>query len=245
MAGNQRHICRQFQGVSRRLASLCQHPQVRIAQASMQVPYLAMHICRSLVVSHTDPKMMTLRSASGTQLVTFRTKKYHQMYHFPQPVNHMDALFYTHNNNVNTKDILKHWIREPSKFRTTPNQVYKTKLLRKACQLLIIFSCRLYGQESTKTFPESQVIVLDHFSSEGRPFNWSDMLALQLKVHVSNAQSLPTSEQAKFYMSVYLLDAICNQLQFPGMGWVVYFHIYMIHLFGKMIHMLQRQIISM
>lgn len=45
------------------------------------------------------------------------------------------------------------------------------------------------------------------------------MLALQLKVHVSNARNLPKDGQARFYMFVYLLDAICAQQQFPGMGW--------------------------
>ena len=51
------------------------------------------------------------------------------------------------------------------------------------------------------------------------PFNWSDMLALQLELHVSNAQNPPMDGQARFYMSTYLLDVICAQKQFLGMGW--------------------------
>jgi len=82
------------------------------------------------IVSHIDPEVMTLSSSSGTQLATFRTEKYHQMYHLPQSVNRMDALFDTPNNNVNTRDIMKHWVKEPLKFRLTPNQVYKTKSLK-------------------------------------------------------------------------------------------------------------------
>ena len=109
------------------------------------------------------------------------------MHHLPQLVNRMDALFYTPNNNVNTRDIMMRWVKYSSKFRSTPNHVYKTKSLRKAYQILIIFSCHLYGQESTHTFPQNWVVVLDQLASEGRPFNWSYMLALQLKVDVSNA----------------------------------------------------------
>lgn len=37
---------------------------------------------------------MTLSSASETHLSTFRTDNYHHMYHLPQPVNHMDEIFY-------------------------------------------------------------------------------------------------------------------------------------------------------
>lgn len=73
------------------------------------------------VVSHTDPEMMTLSNTSGTHFSTFRSEKYHQMYHFPQSVNYMNALLFTPNNNVNSRDILKRWVKEPSKFRTTPN----------------------------------------------------------------------------------------------------------------------------
>ena len=74
------------------------------------------------------------------------------MYQLPQPVNHMDALFYATHNFVNTRDIIKRWVKEPFKFRETPNHVYNTKSLRKAYQSLTIFACWLYGQERMKTF---------------------------------------------------------------------------------------------
>lgn len=92
------------------------------------------------------------------------------MYHFPLPVSRMDALLYTPNNSMNTRDILKHWVREPSKFRMEPNQIYKTKALRKAYQFLVILTCCLYGQGSTETFPQSWVAMLDQLESEGKPF---------------------------------------------------------------------------
>ena len=86
-------------------------------------------------------------------------------------------------------------VKEPSNFRVTPTHVYKKKSLRKAYQFLIIFACQLYGQESMETFLQSWVVMLDQLESEGKPFNWSDMLALKLKVHVSNAQSPPKDWQ--------------------------------------------------
>ena len=89
---------------------------------------------------------------------------------FLQSVNYMDALFFTPNNNVNSRDILKHWVKEPSKLMKTPNQVYKTKSLRKSYQILVIFACHLYGQDSTETFSQSWVVMLDQLANEGRPF---------------------------------------------------------------------------
>lgn len=101
----------------------------------------------------------------------------------------------------------------------TPNQVYTTKSLGIAYQLLAIFTCRLYGQESMETFLQSWVVMLDRLTNEGIPFHWSDMLALQLKIHVSNVYNLHKDEKARFFMSAYLLDEICAEQQFPGMGW--------------------------
>lgn len=103
------------------------------------------------VASHTDHKMMILRNTSGTQLASFRKENYYHIYHFPQPVNYMDALFLTPNNNLNIIYIKKCWVKEPSNFRMTPNQVSKMKSLKKAYQLLFIFACHLYGYESMET----------------------------------------------------------------------------------------------
>ena len=75
------------------------------------------------------------------------------MYHFPKPMITMETPFSIPSSNANSSDILKSWVKEPAKFRMTPNQIYKMKILRKAYQYLVIFACCLYGQESTKTFP--------------------------------------------------------------------------------------------
>lgn len=141
------------------------------------------------------------------------------MYHFPKPMKCMDSLFYAAHSYVNTRDIIKHWVKEPSKFKQTPTHACKTKSLGKAYQFLIIFSCRIYRQKSTKTFREGWEILLDQLVRDGRPFNWSDLLVQQLKSHVAKAWNLPKNEQTRFFMSKYLLDAICAQQQFPSMNW--------------------------
>lgn len=85
------------------------------------------------------------------------------------------------NNNANSRDIMKNWVKDPTRFKMTPNHIYKTKILQKENQYLVIFACRLYGQESMETFPQSWVIALDQLAREGKPCNWSGMLAHQLK----------------------------------------------------------------
>ena len=137
-------------------------------------------------ISHIDPETMTLSSVSGTKIATFKAQDYEQMYHMLKPIITMETPFSIPSNSK-SKDILKKQVKELAKFRMTPNKIYKTKTLRKAYQYLIIFSCRLYGQESTETFPQIWVIVLDQLAREGKSCNWSDMLAHQLKEYVTRA----------------------------------------------------------
>ena len=93
------------------------------------------------------------------------------MYHMSKPVVTMETPFNILSSNANSRDILKIWVKESAKFRMTPNQIYKTKILRKVYQYLVSFSCYLYGQESMETFPQSWVIALDKLASEGKACN--------------------------------------------------------------------------
>lgn len=61
--------------------------------------------------------------------------------------------------------------------------------------------------------------MLEQLENEGNPFNCSNKLAFQLKVHLSNAWSLAKDQQEKIFMSTYLLNAICARQQFHGIGW--------------------------
>lgn len=92
---------------------------------------------------------MTLSSANGKNLATFRAEEFQQMYHLLESVKHMDSLFYATHSYVSARYIVKHWVKYLLKFRQMPTHVYNTKSLRKTYQFLIIYACIIYGQEST------------------------------------------------------------------------------------------------
>lgn len=141
-----------------------------------------------LIISHTDPKTMTLSSVSGMKLATSWTQDYDEMYQMSKPMTIMETPFNLHGSSANSRDMLKNWVKEPTRFGMTPNQIYKTKILWKVYQYLVIFSRRLYGQESTETFPQSWVITLDQLAREGKPCNWFGILVHQLKEQVMRAR---------------------------------------------------------
>lgn len=69
---------------------------------------------------------------------------------------------------LETSSNIGRWVKEMSRFRQTPNHVYKTKYLRKAYHFLIIFACRIYGQESTIFFCEGWVVLLQQLLKKMR-----------------------------------------------------------------------------
>lgn len=114
---------------------------------------------------------MTWNIVSGMKIATFMVQDYDEMYQMLHPISIMESPFSIPSSNANSREILKNWVKELVRFRMTPNQVYKTKILQKAYQYLVIFACRLYGQESMETFPQSWVITLDQLAREGKACN--------------------------------------------------------------------------
>lgn len=72
------------------------------------------------IVSHTDLETMLLSSVSGTKLATFTAENFQEMYHLLQLVNEIAALFTHPSSSANSRDILKSWVRDSSKFRMGP-----------------------------------------------------------------------------------------------------------------------------
>jgi len=81
------------------------------------------------IVSQNDPKTMTLSSVNGTKLATFWERDYDEMYQMLEPMTITKTPFTLSNNSANSRDIMKSWVKEPARFRLTPNQIYKTKIL--------------------------------------------------------------------------------------------------------------------
>jgi hypothetical protein len=79
--------------------------------------------------------------------------------------------------------------------------------------------CRVFGKKKPCHFPPEWVPFLEE-ASEGYSFNWdkilSDNIAKEiLDYRAARAQGQPVA----FYMSVYLMDAICFMTPFPMMNW--------------------------
>jgi hypothetical protein len=89
-------------------------------------------------------------------------------------------------------DMIRGWARHENKFRVDIHEIYATDSLNEYMVYVAMMLCRLYGKKDPY-----------HFSVEWTPF----------LEEVSEGQSVA------FYMSAYIMDAICFMTPFPLMNW--------------------------
>jgi hypothetical protein len=79
--------------------------------------------------------------------------------------------------------------------------------------------CRLYGKKNPAHFSVDWVPIINEVA-EGFTFHWgkllSDNLVKQIGIYTSHKSK---GEPTPFYMSAYIMDAICYKTPFPLMNW--------------------------
>jgi hypothetical protein len=82
-----------------------------------------------------------------------------------------------------------------------------------------MMTCRLYGREETTHFFLLWVPLM-HTVIEGCSFDWSKLLSNSLTSWITKYQTQRASGKAtSFFMSTYIMDAMCFRMPFPLMSW--------------------------
>jgi hypothetical protein len=116
-------------------------------------------------------------------------------------------------------DLIKDWVSHPAKFRVDSNGIYSISSLEPHFKYIAMMTCRLYRREYTTHF-FLQWVPLIYSIAEGSSFNWAKMLSDSLTSRITEYQTQKESgKAASFFMSAYLMDAICSMTPFPLMNW--------------------------
>jgi hypothetical protein len=116
-------------------------------------------------------------------------------------------------------DIIKTWWGVPAKFRADSHGVYATASLNEYMVYIAMMLCRLFGRKIPTHFPAEWVPIM-HEVAEGFTFNWDKILSDNLTKEIVEYQMEKSKGQpASFYMSAYVMDAICYMTPFPLMNW--------------------------
>jgi hypothetical protein len=116
-------------------------------------------------------------------------------------------------------DMIKGWARDENKFRANKHGIYATASLNEYMVYLGMMLCRLFGRKDPFHFNADWTPFLEEVS-EGRSFNWHKILSDNITSEVMNYKTARAKGQpVAFYMSAYIMDAICFRTPFPLMNW--------------------------
>jgi hypothetical protein len=116
-------------------------------------------------------------------------------------------------------DMIREWVRDKNKFRAESQGIYATASLSDCMRYLAMMLCRLYGKKDSNHFSAEWTPLLEEVS-EGHSFNWHKILSDNITTEVTNYKAARAKGQpVAFYMSAYIMDAICFRTPFPLMSW--------------------------
>jgi hypothetical protein len=79
--------------------------------------------------------------------------------------------------------------------------------------------CRLFGKNNPTHFSVEWVAIMNEVA-EGYTFNWDKMLSDNLAKEIADYKlEKSKGKPTPFYMSAYVMDAICFMTHFPLMNW--------------------------
>jgi len=115
-------------------------------------------------------------------------------------------------------DLIKGWWIFPSKFRADTHGIYATASLNEYMVYVAMMLCRLFGKKNPCHILAEWVPFLEE-SSEGYSFNWGKILSNNIAKEVLDYRVARARGQLMaFYMSTYIMDAICFMTPFPLMN---------------------------
>jgi hypothetical protein len=115
--------------------------------------------------------------------------------------------------------LIKDWVSRSSSFRVNSEGIYSISSLEPNYRYVAMMTCRLFGSEDTAHF-YVQWVPLIFRVAEGCSFNWAKILSDNLFNKITEYQEKKAAgKPSGFYMSAYIMDAICARTPFPLMKW--------------------------
>jgi hypothetical protein len=114
--------------------------------------------------------------------------------------------------------LIKDWVSNTVKFRADTHDIYSIASLEPQYKYVAMMTYQLYGKEDTSHFFLSWVPLMFRVT-EGGSFDWAKMLSDSLTSRVTEYREQKENGKASsFFMSTYIMDAICSMTPFPLMS---------------------------
>jgi hypothetical protein len=196
----------------------------RIATRPRLLPYYDMI---RWALDHVDLATRTIMNSQRVTIGTFQPENLQSMYKLPSTFEYtygVDFLEEFKKKECTEYDktmpgLIKDWVSRYATFRANDKGMYSIASLEPQYKYVAMMTCRLFGREDTSHFYVSWVPLIFQVA-EGCSFNWAKMLSDSLANRVIEYREKKAGgKPSAFYMSAYIMDAICSMMPFPLMNW--------------------------
>jgi hypothetical protein len=115
--------------------------------------------------------------------------------------------------------LIKDWVLRSAKFRANDQGIYSIASLEPHYKYVEMMTCRLFEREDTVHFYIVWVPLMFRVV-EGCLFNWAKILSESLANQVTEYwEQKASGRPSSFFMSAYIMDAVCSMTPFHLMSW--------------------------
>jgi hypothetical protein len=178
-------------------------------------------------LDHVDIPTRTIMDEQRVTIGTFRPEHLQTMYKLPTTFDYTYGTEFLEEfkekectqYDKTMSGLIKDWVSHTAKFRANDQGVYSIASLEPQYKYVAMMTCRLYGREDTSHFFLAWVPLMFRVA-EGFSFNWARMLSDSLANRVTEyREQKENGRSSSFFMSAYIMDAICSMTPFPLMSW--------------------------
>ena len=145
------------------------------------------------------------------------------MYHLPEPQVIYNRQFIEKfvKENPDLAETTKDWSRRDEPLKKDKHDMYSTGSLTSPYYFAAAMLCRIFGMPDINKFSWEWLPLLDA-ATNATIVDWARVLSDNLATTIGNYRSKRATAQGiypPFYLSAYIMDAICYISKFPVMGW--------------------------
>jgi len=161
-----------------------------------------------------NTQAQVIMNRKGNVIAPLNPYSFHKIYKLPKPLVFLNKGFMDKFIVEKSKplELIQDWWDEETPFTTKINRVYNTQYFKSPYQLLISMICILYGEENCIHFKQEWTMMVHKVVETRVVFSWALILSSNIYLNVHEARK---GNQPVFYMSTFLLDAICQYVPNP------------------------------
>ena len=150
-------------------------------------------------------------NVEGKAVANYKSSMINQIYHLKEATVKVSPDWLKQKSeSTDMLTILKGWWSQGNFRRKTANVQWKTSKFRKTVPIIVILLSRVFGRKDGSTFSDKWIPIIYQIMTSGVTLNWGELISYNL-----DNQLKKVHKDHQFYMSTYLMDVMCANLEFP------------------------------